>query len=105
MAATDKTAALEKRIKALEELKTRVDKSNLLGEELVNTNKIQTLSRKVLQVPVIDDFTNALHDHNTNGKGGILGLAGTKIYYVANSGGGAVTRKLTFLNGILISET
>lgn len=32
-------------------------------------------------------------------------LAGTKIYYVADSSGGAVTRKLTFLNGILVSET
>lgn len=33
------------------------------------------------------------------------GLAGTKTYYVANSSGGAVTRKLTFTNGILTSET
>ena len=32
-------------------------------------------------------------------------LAGTKIYYVANSSGGAVTRKLTFKNGLLTSET
>ena len=32
-------------------------------------------------------------------------LAGTKIYYVADSSGGAVTRKLTFTNGILTSET
>jgi hypothetical protein len=33
------------------------------------------------------------------------GLAGTKVYYVADSSGGAVTRKLTFIDGILISET
>lgn len=32
-------------------------------------------------------------------------LAGTKIYYVADSSGGAVNRKLTFLNGILTAET
>lgn len=32
-------------------------------------------------------------------------LAGTKIYYVSDSSGGAVNRKLTFSNGILISET
>lgn len=31
-------------------------------------------------------------------------LAGTKIYYVANSSGGAVTRKLTFTGGILTAE-
>lgn len=33
-----------------------------------------------------------------------LGGAST-VYYVADSSGGAVTRKLTFSNGILISET
>lgn len=33
------------------------------------------------------------------------GLAGTKIYYVSDSSGGAVTRKLTFTDGILTSET
>lgn len=35
----------------------------------------------------------------------LQGLAGTKIYYVADSSGGAVTRKLTFIDGILTSET
>ena len=33
------------------------------------------------------------------------GLAGTKVYYVADSSGGAVTRKLTFVDGILTLET
>lgn len=32
-------------------------------------------------------------------------LAGTKVYYVADSSGGAVTRKLTFTDGVLTSET
>ena len=36
---------------------------------------------------------------------GVTPLAGTKVYYVANSSGGAVTRKLTFIDGILQSET
>src|SRR3990167_2699914 len=31
-------------------------------------------------------------------------LAGTKVYYVSDSSGGAVTRKLTFVDGILTSE-
>ena len=35
----------------------------------------------------------------------ITGLAGTKIYYVSDTSGGAVTRKLTFDRGVLISET
>lgn len=33
------------------------------------------------------------------------GLSGTKVYYVSDSSGGAVTRKLTFVNGLLTSET
>jgi hypothetical protein len=33
------------------------------------------------------------------------GLAGTKVYYVSDSSGGAVTRKLTFTAGILTAET
>jgi hypothetical protein len=35
----------------------------------------------------------------------ITQLAGTKIYYVADSSGGAVTRKLTFIDGVLTAET
>ena len=44
---------------------------------------------------------------STNGRliDGQTPLAGTKVYYVADSSGGAVTRKLTFINGILTSET
>jgi len=34
-----------------------------------------------------------------------LGLTGTKVYYAADSSGGAVTRKLTFTDGILTAET
>lgn len=32
-------------------------------------------------------------------------LAGTKTYWVADSSGGAVTRKLTFVDGVLVAET
>ena len=43
----------------------------------------------------------------TNGRliDGQTPLAGTKTYYVADSSGGAVTRKLTFVDGVLTSET
>ena len=33
------------------------------------------------------------------------GLTGTKIYYVSDTSSGPTTRKLTFVNGILTSET
>lgn len=36
---------------------------------------------------------------------GLAGLAGTKTYYVSDSSGGPTTRKLTFSNGVLVSET
>lgn len=44
---------------------------------------------------------------STNGRliDGQTPLAGTKVYYVSDSSGGAVTRKLTFIDGILTSET
>lgn len=44
---------------------------------------------------------------STNGRliDGQTPLAGTKVYYVSDSSGGAVTRKLTFIDGILVSET
>ena len=35
----------------------------------------------------------------------LAALAGTKTYYVSDSSGGSPTRKLTFVNGLLVSET
>jgi hypothetical protein len=44
---------------------------------------------------------------STNGRliDGQTPLSGTKVYYVSDSSGGTVNRKLTFVNGILTSET
>jgi len=44
---------------------------------------------------------------STNGRlvDGPTPLAGTKVYYVSDTSGGAVTRKLTFTDGILTAET
>lgn len=36
---------------------------------------------------------------------GISNLTGSKVYYVSDSSGGAVTRKLTFTDGVLTNET
>ena len=33
------------------------------------------------------------------------GLNGTKVYYVSDTSAGAVTRKITFTNGLLTAET
>ncbi len=53
----------------------------------------------------IESITGILKANGTATLDVIVPLAGTKVYYVANSSGGAVTRKLTFTNGILTAET
>ena len=60
---------------------------------------------------VLDDGTRLTSGKipiaSTNGRliDGQTPLVGTKVYYVSDSSGGAVTRKLTFIDGILTSET
>jgi|15BtaG_2_1085339.scaffolds.fasta_scaffold00160_27 hypothetical protein len=50
-------------------------------------------------------LTGILKGNGTSAVTTVAPLAGTKVYYVADSSGGAVTRKLTFTDGILTSET
>lgn len=60
---------------------------------------------------VLDDGTRLTSGKypkaSTNGRliDGPTPLAGTKVYYVSDTSGGAVTRKLTFTDGILTAET
>ena len=60
---------------------------------------------------VLDDGTRLTSGKypkaTTNGRliDGPTPLAGTKVYYVSDTSGGAVTRKLTFTDGILTAET
>jgi hypothetical protein len=44
--------------------------------DVVGTTDTQTLTDKTLSEPIIDDFTNAIHDHESDAGGGNLGLAG-----------------------------
>lgn len=50
-------------------------------------------------------LTGILKGNGTSAFTTITPLAGTKIYYVADSSGGAVNRKLTFVDGVLTAET
>ena len=50
-------------------------------------------------------LTGILKGNGTSAFTAISPLAGTKVYYVSDSSGGAVTRKLTFTDGILTAET
>jgi hypothetical protein len=36
---------------------------------------------------------------------GNTGLSGSQVFYVSDTSSGAVTRKLTFINGLLIAKT
>lgn len=57
------------------------------------------------QVESADEQFFELYKRMAVVESGPVPLAGTKVYYVADSSGGAVTRKLTFQDGVLISET
>ncbi len=50
-------------------------------------------------------LTGILYGNGASALTALAPLSGTKIYYVADSSGGSVTRKLTFSTGVLISET
>lgn len=50
-------------------------------------------------------LTGILQGNGTSAVTAITPLSGTKQYYVSDSSGGAVTRRLTFTNGVLTSES
>jgi hypothetical protein len=59
---------------------------------------------------ILNDGTNLTSGQipyaTTNGRlTGQTPLSGTKVYYVSDTSGGTVNRKLTFINGILTAET
>jgi len=51
------------------------------------------------------DVSGRLQTDGYNAVDGTSALEGTKVYYVSDTSGGAVTRKLTFKDGLLVSET
>jgi hypothetical protein len=57
------------------------------------------------KISIRDYENNEVASIDSNGLVNIGGLSGSKTYYVSDSSGGATTRKLTFYNGILISES
>jgi hypothetical protein len=66
----------------------------VLGSSTATTQAPADNSTKVATTAYVDAAVAALG-----------GLAGTKVYYVSDTNGGAVDRKLTFTNGILTAET
>lgn len=66
--------------------------------------QIEALILAYSSIQALLTTAGVLAGDGTGGFTGTVPLAGTKVYYVANSSGGAVTRKLTFTNGILVAE-
>ena len=65
---------------------------------------VGSIVRGILDFSLIATTDKTFTFPNTSGTFALTGLAGTKVYYVADSSGGAVTRKLTFTDGVLTSE-
>jgi hypothetical protein len=80
-----------------------VDTTPLNIYDLINTNSGLTGDTSD-KIKINVDGTSITFNESGQLKTAITPLAGTKTYYVSDSSGGAVTRKLTFFNGILISE-
>jgi hypothetical protein len=53
----------------------------------------------------VQTITGIIKGNGTSAFTSITPLAGTYVYYVSDSSGGAVNRKLTFVDGILTSQT
>jgi len=82
------------------------------GTASANTAPLKLTSGTLMTTPevgAIEFLTDAYYATITTGTArkqlAFTGLSGTKIYYVADTSGGATTRKLTFSEGILTSET
>ena len=76
----------------------------------VNTGSVMTINSSDITPTVDNAISNGTaslrwSDLRSVKINGATPLAGTKVYYVADTSGGAVTRKLTFTDGILTSET
>jgi hypothetical protein len=70
---------------------------------------IQTVANSIFPATdntyALGDGTHRWSDVQTVKINGQIPLSGTKVYYVSDTSGGSTTRKLTFINGILTSET
>lgn len=89
----------------LQQLQMQVD---AIQKKIDNLYRSSSLERPV-ENSIRERFfanLNGIIISNTSGiLTAITPLIGTKVYYVSDTSGGAVTRKLTFKNGVLISET
>lgn len=76
------------------------------GEKLKGEKGFDNMDPVALQTTQVDQLGSTTEPLNRkNVRELARGLAGLKVYYVADTSAGSPTRKLTFQDGILIKET
>ena len=93
--------------KEINDLKMRLDqfsRSSTVDRD-VETALSERFSLQTVDRTNITALLGILQGTGSSTLTSIVPLTGTKVYYVSDSSGGAVTRKLTFTNGILTLET
>lgn len=76
-----------------------LDRSSLIPRD------VEMAFRQRLLNGTVFNLNGILYGNGASAITSITPLVGTKIYYVSDSSGGTVNRKLTFTNGILTAET
>lgn len=88
----------------LNDLQRKID--NFYNSSTIDRNVETALTERFgFDKTNIATLTGILVGANSSKLTAVVPLSGTKVYYVSDSSGGAVTRKLTFTSGILTSET
>ena len=107
----NETEKLKERIKKLEDFIQSLQASNTIPLGVDQAFRDRFRGSGLTTITVSEGGTGAitltgiLKGNGTSAITAITQLAGTKTYYVADSSGGAVTRKLTFTDGVLTAET
>jgi hypothetical protein len=90
-------------ISTTEQLRVGYNASNYLSVTVGSTGSVTTA---LTGTSPINIFSQAIRGNGGfQSSDGTAGIAGTKVYYVSDSSGGTVNRKLTFKDGILTAET
>jgi len=90
-------------ISTTEQLRVGYDATNYFSVTVGSTGSVTTA---LTGTSPINIFSQAIRGNGGfQSSDGTAGIAGTKVYYVSDSSGGTVNRKLTFKDGILTAET
>lgn len=99
---------MQREIKELKDWKSARERQQLIAP-LDNVSVALLRKSGTITVPQggtgVTSLSGIVKGNGTSSFSAITPLSGTKVYYVSDSSGGAVTRKLTFTDGVLTSQT